>query len=155
MKEIKICFIFCVFCILSCNQQKQKDLINHVSNERPIDSLKREVMQLRKIIYQESKSSKEDIKNNFELLDYYLFAFVELKNIPKDSLKFHAPIKSVNEMVLEYNKFGENNIGKDFIKLNIFKDEREYDVKRNQYLSVLLKNEIILHKNHGYILKDR
>jgi hypothetical protein len=156
----KIAYILIIILFFSsCEEDElqKKEIIskeNYQISDAHVDSLKFQVNNLRKKIYEVSSTSSKILDKNFDLLDYYLFSIIALNEISYDSLGIHAPLDSVNKVIEEYNEFCFDNIGKDCQKLEKFKTVKEYRTNNNLNVSILLKNEIKLHRLHGYYQND-
>jgi hypothetical protein len=161
--KISYIFTLLLFCY-SCGENAKKGVLTRVKNipknsvvvsNKSLDSLKNVVMKIRSAIYKTSDAPKSTLDENFDLLDHYLFAFVSLEAIHRDSVQIHAPVTSVNKVVDEYNLFVRENLVDDFELIQKFNDVSEYKTKKNEYLSLILRNEIKLHKKHGYYLNKK
>ena len=160
MKNIIFTSILLLSAIYSCNNNYNKtsitrEIMQFQTDSLMLDSIKKSVFQLRKFIIDNSGAPREVLDKNFKLLDYYLYSFVSLEEIHKDSIRLHAPLVSVNKMVDEYNIFIKKNIHKNYELMKKFSCEDEYYTTKFEYLSLVLRNEIQLDKNYGYYRNDQ
>jgi len=146
-------FILLNIVLLSCdfNRQKETQLNRNIniSNNNCKDILWGKILRVRKKIYDKSKISKEEILQNFNKSDDYIYKFYALKAIHKDSLQIHAPLKIINDLVEEYNNYCKVNIKNlRWIQLPKFNNVDEYRDKN--IICIILQNELTIYKSFGY-----